>query len=390
MYKKILRLFLYFFSNVIYKLTFLFKTDKNIWLFGAWFGDKYSDNSKYLFEYLLKLKDDNIKVYWITKNKAIFKELKNKNIPVLYMYSVNGIMYTLKAGVIIMSTSYHDINKHFLINRKNKLRIQLWHGVGNKRIGFNTKEEFSGLKFFDLKTKIFPFFNNYDYDIVISTSDLTKKRFSTSFNIPLEKVPITGYPRNDIFFNKNPNLNNEFNILYAPTHRKQGKDNNVNYIPSVDILKKINKICKELKCNFLIKLHFYDENKIEKINLSNIKLIKGNNLDMQEILLKSNILITDYSSVYFDYLLLDKPVIFSTFDLEKYEKEDQGLHEPMEKIAAGPLCKNWNEVLESIEKFKKDSTLYAKERKIVKDRFHKYQDNKSCKRVYNEIIKLGL
>ena len=60
----------------------------------------------------------------------------------------------------------------------------------------------------------------------------------------------------------------------------------------------------------------------------------------------------------------------------------------LSEVTPGPKCKDWNEVLVWIEKFKTDSTLYTKERKAIKDKFHKYQDDNSCKRVYNELITL--
>jgi len=112
-------------------------------------------------------------------------------------------------------------------------------------------------------------------------------------------------------------------------------------------------------------------------------------IDVAEVLANTDILITDYSSVFFDYLLTDNPIIFAPFDYEKYLTKDRELYYDYDEVTPGPKCKNWAEVLEWVFKFKDNSELYKDERKKVKDRFHKYHDNKSCDRVYKEIMKLS-
>jgi len=389
---KLFKLPFYIIGTFIYFLTYFIKKDENLWLFGAWFGEKYSDNSKYLFEYMLENHQEK-KVYWITKNKKLYKKLIKEKKPVLYFKSLKGIFFILKAKVFIMSSGFEDIGSKFLINN-DSLRIQLWHGIGNKKIGYNTKSRYSGTKYENIKKIFFPYLLNYRYSLVISTSELMRKRFSTSFNIDEKYVPITGYPRNDIFFKKRYINNSHYRILYAPTHRKQGKvkESNMLYIPSEKELIKINNFSKQHNIQFFIKLHFYDRDKLpQNMNYSNIFVIEDTlDFDIQEELLKTDLLITDYSSIYFDYLLLDRPVIFSAFDLEEYEREDQGIYEPLGKIAAGPIAKSWDEVLEWITKLKENPELYKEEREVIKNRFHKYQDGRSCERVYKEIIKINV
>ena len=97
---------------------------------------------------------------------------------------------------------------------------------------------------------------------------------------------------------------------------------------------------------------------------------------------KTDILITDYSSVYFDFLLLDRPVIFTPFDIKEYINKDRQLYYDYDKVTPGPRCNNWNEVLIELDKILRGEDGYKKERQQINDYFNKYKDANSSKRVY--------
>ena len=139
-----------------------------------------------------------------------------------------------------------------------------------------------------------------------------------------------------------------------------------------------------------IKMHPVNKPKDELIekykSLNSISFMEE--VDVAEILPNTDILITDYSSVFFDFLLTNRPIIFAPFDYEKYITKDRELYYDYDEVTPGPKCKNWEEVLEWIVKFKENPNLFKEEREEVKNRFHKYQDGRNCERVFNEIIKL--
>ena len=379
------KLFVYNVNLLLYWISKLIPKDEKIWIFGAWFGDKYGDNSKYLFEYILK-NHPELRAVWITRNIDVIRELQSKGCEVYLMYSWKAIVLGLRAKYSIFVQSNMTDCMPFLNNGKT-FNIQLWHGIPLKKIGYDdvlfTKKE----KVNKNKELLFPFLREY-YHFIPASSLEDKKHLATAFKN--QNIKITGYPRNDnLFNNKESSIST---ITYLPTFRD-------NVGSSVDLfsefnfnVEKWNQKLEELSMRLNIKMHPVNKpnHKLLKIFLQYKNINFLDNVDASEILTTTNILITDYSSVYFDFLLTDRPIIFTPFDYEKYIIKDRELYYNYDEVTPGPKCKNWNEVLESIEKFKKDSTLYAKERKIVKDRFHKYQDNKSCKRVYNEIIKLGL
>lgn len=111
-------------------------------------------------------------------------------------------------------------------------------------------------------------------------------------------------------------------------------------------------------------------------------------IDVQELLAISDILITDYSSCYFDFLLLNRPVTFYAYDLEDYRSNDRGFYYDYEAITAGPIVRDVNHLIIEIEKYLRDPTKDADKRKKKCEMFHKYRDGKSCERTFRTVEKL--
>jgi CDP-glycerol glycerophosphotransferase len=380
------KLFLYSLNTVLYWISGVFPKNKNIWIFGAWFGGKYSDNSRYLFEYINK-NHSEIRAVWVTDSLDVINELNAKNYEVYKRYSVQSILIGLRAKYSIFVQANIADCMAFL-NNKNTFNIQLWHGMPLKKIGFDDSISIVKYRKSNLKELIFPFLR-IKYSLIISSSMEDKVNFSTAFMGQYKSISITGYPRNDALFNIKKTDN--FIITYLPTFRDSAHN-------SVDLFSPYNFDIelweqKFLDLNVTLNIKMHPVNKPKSILLSTFKDCKRirfiDEMDAVEILSNTDILITDYSSVYFDYLLLDKPIIFSPFDYEKYVTKDREFYYNYHEVTPGPKCRDWTEVLEWIERFKKDSMLYSEKRKKVRGKFHKYQDARSCERVYGEIIKLN-
>jgi len=111
-------------------------------------------------------------------------------------------------------------------------------------------------------------------------------------------------------------------------------------------------------------------------------------LDLYQVLPYTDVLITDYSSIYFDYLLLDKPIIFTPSDIEDYSRNRGLLLEPYDYWTPGPKCYDQDTLQYEISKSINDCEYYQRERLELKNIFHKYQDGKSTKRVTQFIERL--
>jgi CDP-glycerol glycerophosphotransferase (TagB/SpsB family) len=374
---------------MLYFLSCLIKKNKNIWLFSAWFGKKFSDNPKYLFQYLLDKKE--IKCFWLTKNYKLYKELKNKNVNTIYAYSLKGFYYQLIAGIIVFTHSSQTEYISFLIGERTK-KIHLYHGMPIKYIENDSKYSKSRSAIYKKASKFIPYLAK-KFDLVISIGEENKKIFKSAFRGNFGRIKITGFPRNDHLIKYKKKSTNR-KILYLPTFRGEYgseylllKETNFNF-------ERIDTICSKLKVNFHIKLHpgnflkKTDINKIEK--LKNLAFIDSQ-IDTYDILAEYDIFITDFSGIYFDLLLLDKPIFIKEFQIKKYLTNDRdGFYFDVKNlIGSNTNFNGWEKLFKEITDIKNISNNLKITRKNKK-KFHKFIDSNSCSRVYAEIEKLML
>lgn len=373
--------------------------DKNIWVFGALRGQKYLDNSRYLFEYVHKF--TKIQAVWISRDKKLVEKLRELGYKAFSDTSKEGIAYLQKAKVAVIThrgTKENGDLPFCHINSKTKI-IQLWHGIPLKKVAFDDtifsykvdETKFSWkLKSFIKKTFL-PFLDYvHKPSMIIALSKDTKDIFSQAFRIPNEQVVITGYPRNDMLLESKVKLDGIKKIIYMPTFRGNYNTDFYLFLQYGFDIQKLDNYLSQHNMQLDIKLHPFNkpsQNLLKQLESSkSISFIDTDSI--YEILDQYSLLLTDYSSIYFDYLLLDRPIIFTPFDKENYLQQDRDFYFDYEEVTPGPKANNWDEVLEYIRAFEKDKTLYEKERQQLKDRFHVYQDANSTKRVYEAIIDL--
>ncbi|MEQ9880619.1 CDP-glycerol glycerophosphotransferase family protein [Pectobacterium brasiliense] len=369
----------------------LIPKNKNIFLFSSWMGLKYSDNPKYLMEFILKNKDiyKNIKCVWIVKNKEILKTIKNKDIEVIYFRSLKGIWYQLRAKVIFFTHSVKSEYLSYVIGH-NTLRIQTWHGVPLKKIGFDdflfTNKKTSDL----IKRKWFRFLMNEHYDFILSTGKECTEKFSTAFLEDEKNIIEFGFPRNDVFLKtaeiiKSPSI---YKVIYMPTFRgKLGAKIDL-FSPYGFSPEDIDKMLK--KNNISLTLRMHPVNYPNDIFLASIKNCKNIILDTSEDIYDSinkyDCLISDYSSIIFDFLLTEKPIIFTPFDKKTYLENDREFYYSYEEIAFDKVCIDWMDVLNSIIEIKKNGYNPPAEHKKTRDRFHKNKEFNSSELIIKHII----
>lgn len=393
MIKNVKTIIIVFFGNIIFLISCLIPKNKNLWIFGAWFGDKYADNSKYLFEYVNKNKPE-IRAIWVTRNENTYKLVKKEGYEVYFKNSLKGFLYSSLAGVGIISNAFNDIP---YTTGRMKI-VQLWHGTPLKKIVFD--ETRFTLNKDSFKRKIILYLKDFDEkNIYISSSDEVKKIFTKAFRVPPNRIKVTGYPRNDFNYNmgdipiktllKNLREKKIKIGIYMPTHRMEGKNNSIKSL--IENIDNINSVLRKINSFLLVKVHYcgLNKEKIKNHKYDRIYLLQDEdiNQDVYKILPFTDYLITDYSSVYFDYMLLNKPIIFAPFDIDDYIKNDREFYYNYNDVTPGPKAYNWKEVLKYINKIVREPNRYKDQRKIINQKFNKYNDNKNCQRVVNEIIK---
>ncbi|MCD6226773.1 MAG: CDP-glycerol glycerophosphotransferase family protein [Candidatus Aenigmarchaeota archaeon] len=367
---------------------------------------KFLDNVKYLYLYFLKRKKEienkKLEILFLTENKNIYHLLKENKQPVLYFPSIKGLRALLSTKLLIVDNWMWIKNfKNFILKAVKK--IQLWHGVPIKYIEFRDRNEFKNFKsrILNKLNRLIGIFTNYD--IVISTSPFyTEKVFSKAFNA--KSFWETGYPRNDIFFNDLDKYNLLFTdkkalniirnkkkegyktILYAPTFRDSGGDA---FTDGALNGEKMDIFLTEMKTLMVIKFHPDPNFNYQLFSDCKNILFYDNDKDVYPLLKDVDCLITDYSSIYMDYLLTDNPIIFFPYDYDKYITKDREIQFEYNWITPGEKAFKQEELEALIKKILVDKIDEFKEkRKEIRKIAFKYQDGSASERVFIKILNL--
>lgn len=388
---------IWFFLSLIIRLI---PRDKKKWVFGSGVGMNFSDNAKYMFLYCSSLSE--IKSYWISKNKSLVSELQNLGLRSYYKYSVKGLWLSLISKVYVYDSRTESIN-HW--TSYGALKVNLWHGSPLKTIdrditvkhnAFYIGNHTWGMKRYLVRFMMPEWF--VVADLMIATSDKVKGYFNSAFGS--KKIEVTGYPRNDIITNSSlysNYLNFEKNIinsittdkviLYAPTFRDTNRYNRETPID----WEKLNDLLVEKSATFLIKLHRHDYSMVMKKEYSNIKVL-DNESDMYPLFSNTDLLITDYSSIFFDFLLTDKPVLFYPYDKKDYLSKDRSLYDDYDTVTPGHKAYNFKSFYEKLELFF-ENPMTLKESNLdydaIKNMYNKFSDSKGAERTY-QFIKSNL
>jgi len=363
-------------------LSYIIKKEKGSFIIGARSGTSFSENSKYLYLYANKIKK-NKKFIWFTKNKTLFKTLKEKGLPVVYALSFSGFWKILKAEKLIISSCPREVS-YFRYLFGNFEIIQLYHGNAIKNINFlilNKKSIRIYLRNYLMKKQY-----SY-YKFILHTSSKTKEIMANSFNN--SKIEILGYPRND--FNYTPIYKyedlsfiplNKTILLYAPTFR----DANTFKKPfSNQFLQKLDNLLGNKKSFLIIKNHG-EKRIINKKKYQNIIDISEKVMDVSEILVKIDLLITDYSSICYDFSLLQRPIIFYPYDYDEYISKCRKIVINYFEDLPGPFALNEKDLYNLIKDFSwAHKKKYLKRYKKYVNSFNNFKDSKSCQRVYDKI-----
>lgn len=242
---------------------------------------------------------------------------------------------------------------------------------------------------------------NHTYTKFFTPSLLFSQLNSIVYSSPLKKFEITGLTRNDNLLSKyechqldklidesvDYPVKNVF--LYTPTHRDyEWNGGEIRYIMGFPLDNNlIEKFLEQNNAVIIIKLHSHQNaDVISKDIPKGILLHKSSHyFGLTELFQKANFLISDYTSAYYDYLVLDRPVLFNFYDYEKYQTTRGFSFDPITSLWAGEKFVNQESMIGKMKKVMKEDT-YKSQRKFVRDLIFKYIDTKACERVYNRVF----
>lgn len=379
-------------------LSFMCPKKKNLILFwGRPSG--FVDNAKYLYLYFCA-HSERFEIYFVTKNKKTFKELADNNFPVLWGSFLNLLFFWkfIRAQAAIFD---RHVGVPYVV--ASQYTVQLWHGIGLKRCDLNSESYLKKNRnwFFHILFYLIRRFPKYD--IILSTSEYFTKNFFGNIS-PSKDVLEVGHPRNDVFFHeprraeliglekdvferlRASKSKGSRLVFYAPTFRLSG-DNALNR--HFLNLNRLNVFSRENKILFVVKLHDCDKVQATLFSRSeyseNIILLPSAN-DVYPAMSLFDMLITDYSSIYFDFLLFNKPIIFFNWEHKSFLNNDVELTDNYEVLTPGPKCSTQGELEFHIRQILingKDE--YLSRREAVRCLAFKYNDGNSSERMYNAI-----
>lgn len=342
------------FMNFIYCFLKLLPTTKKVT-----FISRQSDKVNIDFRLLadeIKVEASDVKIVMLTKT------LKKGFVPkVKYFFHMFRQMYHIATSKVVVLDTY-CIMISILKHKKSLVVIQIWHALGSlKRFGYSTLDKRDGRNG-DL-AKVMKMHKNYTY--ILTSSQVSKPFFQEAFQAQEEQMKIMSLPRVDFlqskeskeevcsrFYEVYPELNNQKkNILYCPTQRKDKK------VLTDELAKKINL----QQYNFITKLH----DGTEKVYIDQKKILqRKSNLTGLELLHIGDYIITDYSAIIYEAAITKKPIYLYTYDYETYV-DDRGFFVDYKTEMPGPICRDFEEILQMIEQGKYDE---EKENKFC----HKY------------------
>jgi len=380
-----------FFQEIIYASCmkafssfFSKKVDKNLIVLSAYGGRAFTDNTKYIYKYLVD--KTNYRAVWLTNSHELLNELKVKGYNAHYKFNIGAIKLLRRAKYIFTTHGVFDV---LPINFSPETTfVCTWHGVQNKRnSSLHGPTKFINLtKYLNLTS----YNNNYmDYFITPSGTKKDIKLIVNYFQIPPTKIITAGYPRNDILFSKDSELKNLIRkkhkidkffkrvLLYAPTFRDNSFTAKLAF--SQEELLELNDVLMSSNSILIMKAHMFEQI-IEFKNYSNIKKA-SKTTDIQELLCITDILITDYSSVYCDFLLLNKPILLFTYDFEEFMKKGRGFYYDFKQIAPGPLLFTGKELIKAIKNVYNIEKDFEERRLKTRRLYHKNIDGNSTERL---------
>ena len=361
------------------------RPDSHIWLFSSTDNSHYNYNSRYLFEYV-KENLPEITPLFVINDSELRNSLSSKYGKQYFIEteSIQGIRQALSAGVWFTSAGLpaYGIGLH-----KKRLIINLWHGVPLKKIALLDPNLKKAARIYF--KKIF----SENYTCILTTSHELIPLMARSFAVSEDKIKVWGQPRNDGLFQKNdcreilgqlfPDLPEYTKtVLYAPTFRDYGQ---VQLFPFKDFdQEQLEAFLEEKNMLLFIRTHVAEQSSAAPYLGKRIRFLGNEQAeDVTGILNIFDCLITDYSSIYIDYLLTDKPMIFLPYDRQQY-LDGRGMNFDYDDVTPGPKPETFNDFLDALSP-KED--FWKSERTRVNRLFNEIQ-HPCAADICNKVLKM--
>lgn len=377
-------------KNELYKYLYKNKYSKepieeNWVMFETFFGKNYSDSPKYIYEYLAQHNTKNYKFIWVLNNDT----KPPYGATVVRRFSREYAYYLAKSKYFVFNVR----QPLWFVKRKGQVFLETWHGTPLKKLVFDQDEVTAASPLY--KAQFFR--QKQEWDYLIAANPFSTETFRRCFKFDNEMLEV-GYPRNDLMYHPNKDqitldLKKKLGIpldkktiLYAPTWRDDEfyGAGQYKFTLKLDLQKMKEALSDEYVV--LLRTHHYIADNLDVTGVEDFAINLSKYDDITEIYLVSDICITDYSSVFFDYANLKRPVLFYTYDIEKYRDILRGFYIDINKEVPGPLLYTTDEVVEAIRNIDNISEQYKERYEEFYERFCSVDDGNASKRAVERVF----
>lgn len=349
-------------------------------IFNSTLNEAYDFNTKYLFEYFIKNNPEYEAKFVINleeKRDELNKKFGEKNNYFIETESLSGMWYALRAKTWIASGFETPVGGFFL--KMNRFSYLLGHGIMIKACVFLEKQ-------LPWHKKLYYYIIRYNFSHYLVTSKALIDSKAEVYKCNKKQLVLVGEPSSDCVFDPKTETLVEYfgesiledkNVIYAPTWRQEGEQK---LFPFSDIdWEDLNSFLVKNNINIFLRLHpSFEENiqfykdQSKRINIIDTSIVE----DINESIGFFDLIITDYSSVHIGCLLLEKPVLFLPYDLEKYENK-VGFTMPYDEVSPGPKPSTYQQFKTDLARLLDDSSYYQNERVEVSKRLNDFKRNSS-------------
>lgn len=377
------------FAYYLYHKIFTKLPIKNNWvLCETFFGKSYSDSPKYIYEYLYKHYPGKYKFIWCIngKTKIPGHPVKVKRNSIRYCYYLARCKYDV----------FNVRQPKYMRKREGNVFLETWHGTPLKRLVFDQDEVMAASPLY--KAEFYRDSKKWDY--LVAANQFSSKVFRSAFQYEKEMLEF-GYPRNDILHHPEKERiaaeikkklqipEGKKTILYAPTWRDDEYYGHGQYKFTLKL--DLRRMMQELGEDYvvLLRTHYFIADALDVTGLEGFAFNVSKYDDISELYLISDLLITDYSSVFFDYANLKRPILFYTYDLDKYRDMLRGFYMDIETEVPGPLLFTNEEVIEAIRNINDISMEYKEKYDGFYERFCSLEDGHASENIVKRVFHLS-
>ncbi|MGP4078970.1 CDP-glycerol glycerophosphotransferase family protein [Pseudalkalibacillus sp. R45] len=375
---------------VFYLLGRIMPADQKLVMFESFLGKQYSDSPRAIYEYMLE-NNPEYKMYWSVDRRHL-KFFADKDVKYVRRFSISWLLLMTRAKYWVSNSRL----PLWIPKPKHTVYLQTWHGTPLKRLAADMDEvHMPGTNTTKYKENFLREASKWNY--LVSPNGYSTEIFRRAFAFDKTMIE-SGYPRNDFLINCNDmenmnQLKERMNlpkdkkiILYAPTWRDNQFYAKGKY--KFDLQLDLDKIREELGEEYivLLRMHYLVAENLDLSGYEDFVYDFSFHEDIRELYLISDILITDYSSVFFDYANLKRPMLFFVYDIDDYRDNLRGFYFEFEEKAPGPLTRTTEEIIKEIKLIKENGFLPSETTEEFYKKFCYLESGESSKRVVDEVF----